>query len=216
MLAKIEQLLNERELKIFNKNKQTLKFKKKDTVFCEGEITNAIYFIKTGKVKLISKSTTNEIKLVRIASNNDILGHRGISRKWKYSVTAVCLEDCSIISIPIDDFKTILHSNTEVTYELLMFFADELADTEQKIKLENIPVKNKLARAIIYNAKIFGVNQQGLINHTLSRSEFAQLIGTTYESVIRNLAQLNKEKIIALEKKEIRILDKKALYNLFH
>ena len=44
--------------------------------------------------------------------------------------------------------------------------------------------------------------------------DFSDLAGTTYETVVRVLSDLDKEKIIRLEEKTIRILNEKALNDL--
>ena len=49
------------------------------------------------------------------------------------------------------------------------------------------------------------------INISMSRSEIADMAGTTTESAIRTLAQLSDEKIIQLDGKNISILDKNKL-----
>jgi len=55
----------------------------------------------------------------------------------------------------------------------------------------------------------FGFEKQDetLLSFTPSRKDIASLAGTTYETVIRVLGELEKENIIRLEGKSIRISD---------
>jgi CRP/FNR family transcriptional regulator len=96
----------------------------------------------------------------------------------------------------------------------MMFFAEELRKSEEKIM--QVPVKNRVARAILTNYKVFGAekNDSTKLSYTISRKDYASKAGTTYETVIRVLSDLNKEKIIAVEGKSIRILNLDLLNKL--
>ncbi len=45
------------------------------------------------------------------------------------------------------------------------------------------------------------------LNVKLSRDELASLVGTATETLVRTIADLKREELIATEKKKIRILD---------
>jgi CRP/FNR family transcriptional regulator len=96
----------------------------------------------------------------------------------------------------------------------MMFFAEELRYSEQKMM--QIPVKNRIAKAILMNYNVFGADPKDIakISYTISRKDYASKVNTTYETVIRVLSDLNKEKIIKLDGKSIRILNFAGLTQL--
>ena len=59
--------------------------------------------------------------------------------------------------------------------------------------------------------KHFGEDEDGNIDVQLSREEISNVIGTATESAIRLLSELNKDKVILLKGKRIKILNKEAL-----
>jgi len=69
--------------------------------------------------------------------------------------------------------------------------------------------KEKVAAAIltIINAFGFDKNDLSLLSFTPTRKDIASIAGTTYETVIRVLSNLEKSKIIIQEGKAIRVLD---------
>jgi len=90
------------------------------------------------------------------------------------------------------------------------FFADQLKAAEVRMKQNStMTVKEKVVVALLTIIKSFGFSRQdhSLLSHTPSRKDIASLSDTTYETVIRVLGSLEKEKIIKLEGKAIRILD---------
>jgi CRP-like cAMP-binding protein len=63
---------------------------------------------------------------------------------------------------------------------------------------------------------VFGLENENStkLSYTLSRKDLASYVDTTYESVVRKLAELDKDKVIKIEGKAIHVLDKKKLKTL--
>lgn len=195
----------------FHKKKLTVK--PKEIIFGEGDETRGLYIVNAGKVKVVRKGEEREI-LIRLAAEGDILGHRGFGGDWTYPISAVALVKCKLSFIPIETFNQVARANSELTYQLMMFFAEELRRSEEKI--DQIPVINRVAKSIYFTYKAFGYKEDdpGMLSFTLSRKDMASKAGTTYETVIRMLAELSKTNVIQLEGKDIRILDLGKLKSL--
>lgn len=194
--------------------KKNLTFKKNEYIFNAGEETQGLFFIDSGKVKVTYKQFDGSDRLIRLATTGDVLGHRGFGGNWTYPISAKVLEDTEISFMSIDTFNTLARINPNFTYHLMMFFAEELRKSEAKIK--HYPVKNLVARAIFDNYKAFGFenDKSTKLSYTLSRKDIASKAGTTYETVIRSLAEFAKQGIIKLDGKSIHILDLDQLREL--
>ena len=73
-----------------------------------------------------------------------------------------------------------------------------------------------MARALLENYKVFGFEKADStkLSFTLSRKDLASKAGTTYETVVRVLAELSKNNIILAEGKSIHILNMDELMAL--
>ena len=60
----------------------------------------------------------------------------------------------------------------------------------------------------------FGVDENNILQISLTREEIANLVGTATESVIRLLSEFKSEKIIELDGRRIRILDEKKIIKI--
>lgn len=58
------------------------------------------------------------------------------------------------------------------------------------------------------------LKSQKKLAYTLSRNDIASMANTTYESVVRTIAESNKVKIIKIDGKSIHILNLKKLNSL--
>ena len=186
--------------------------KKGEVIIKEGDTVNGIYFVNKGKVK-IHKTWGDKELIIRFASNGAIIGHRGLStRSAVFPISATALEATSVCFIDLDFFMSTLKINSELTFQLMMFYADELQESERKMRnLAHMSVKGRLALSIIQLKDQFGVNDRGHINITLSRQDLAAFTGTTYETVFRMMNELVKEDLISVTGKAISVKDPRGL-----
>ena len=114
--------------------------------------------------------------------------------------------------IDIDFFKTTLKVNHAFTYELMMFFADELQESERKMRnLAHMSVKGRVAQALLALQEKFGLTEEGFIDIVLSRQDLASYTGTTYETLFRIINELVQDNAIKLSDKNIYVMDAEKL-----
>lgn len=196
-------------------NREMFRLKKGDHIFQEGEIVTGIYFIYEGTVKVHKKWDSEKELIVRFARRGDIVGHRGLGSDLVYPVTATALEDITVCFIHLEFFQASLKVNYEFLFQLMMFYASELKESEKNMRnLAHMPVKGRVAHALLTLLDRFGTNKTGFIDLTISRQDLASFAGTTYETTFRILNELAKEKIIKLEAKDIMVLSGSSLQEL--
>ena len=198
-----------------DKKRVSLKLKKNDVLFREGDPVNGIYFIYQGRFKVYNSGHKNRAQIVRLAKSGNILGHRGFGSLRIYPIGATALTPATVCFIPEKAFKEALRNNSELVFELLNFYADELRRAEYKLRtISQMTARQKLAEALITIQDIFptevinGTEYQAL---QLPRQDYADITGVSLEEVIRTLSAFNKEGLIALEGKCIKIIDMNAL-----
>src|SRR5690606_9548404 len=125
-------------------NKLVYQFKKGEVLFKEGDNVDGIYFVYEGNVKVHKKWGDKEL-ILRFATGGTVLGHRGLSSTNKtYPISATALEDGVLASISFDFFNSTVKVNPNFTYKLLMFFADELQESERKMRdIAHMSVKGR-------------------------------------------------------------------------
>ncbi len=100
---------------------------------------------------------------------------------------------------------------------LLDFVIEELREAEERLKgLLIFDPKKRVALILIKLIDCFGYanKSSNLLSYTLSRSDIANMAGTTYETIIRTLASFEKSKFIELVGKEIAIKNEAKLQEI--
>ncbi len=195
--------------------RETYIYKKGEPLFKEGDAVTGIYFLNSGKVKVHSKWDGDKELIIRFADVGEIVGHRGIGKQLVYPITATTLEPASACYIPLDFFEASLKVNPAYMYQLLLFYAAELQDSEQRMRnLAHMPVKGRIADALLSLKSKFGINEEGLLNIELSRHDLSSYVGATYEAVFRTMSELIDENIIAVSGRQMIIKNEWALQQL--
>lgn len=193
-------------------NRVNYEVKKGEMIFKEGDAVNGIYFVYEGKVKVHKHWDDEKELIIRFAKKGDIFGHRGLGSDLYYPVSATALENTTVCFIEKDFFYATLKINNEFLFKLMLFFADELKVSEQRMRdLAHMQVKGRIAYALSVLKNKFGTDADGNIDIRLSRQDFASYTGTTYETVFRLMNELTEEKIIRVSGKDIAILDDEKL-----
>lgn len=202
---------------LVNTKRQVVKIKKGERFIQEGELADGVYFVQEGVVK-VHKQWGEKENIVRFAKKGDIVGHRGLSREQSvFPISATALENSELCFVPIDFFKSLLKANHALTYELLLFYADELQVSEQKITNQvQLSVKGRLAWCLLKLEEKMGSDARGYIAVSLSKADLAAYVGTTYESAHRMFAELAEEEIVEAEGKLVKILNREKLLAYSH
>jgi len=196
-------------------NKINLKIKRGEVIFNEGDEVKGVYFVYDGVVKVHKKWGPDKELIIRFASKGAIFGHRGLGGNNVYPISATALEDGIICYMDADFFESTLRVNTDFTYNLMMFLVSELQESEKKMRnLAHMPVKGRVAQALISLRDQFGKKEDGSINIELSRQDLASYAGATYETVFRVLNEMLKENLIKTLGKKIIINNREKLLEL--
>lgn len=195
--------------------KRNFKLKKGEAIFKEGDPVTGIYFVFSGSVKVTKKWDDDKELIIRFAREGAVFGHRALGKNNTYPISATAIEPSVICYFDMEFFETTLKVNTNFTYQLLMFFADELRESERRMRnLAHMPVKRRVAEALLALKNQFGTTKEGFINIDLSRQDLASYAGATYETVFRMINELVNEQLISLSGKNIRIINEEAFLKL--
>ncbi|MBL7697763.1 MAG: Crp/Fnr family transcriptional regulator [Chitinophagaceae bacterium] len=196
-------------------NRKNFIFKKNALLFREGEEMKGIFFVHSGLVKVHKRWGEEKELIVRFARDGDIVGHRGIGKDQVFPVSATAIETTTVCYVELDFFLSTLRVNPEYLFRLMMFYAAELKESEKFMgNLAHMPVKGRIAHALVSLEEKFGQDSEGRINITLSRQDLASYIGTTYETLFRMLTEMAAEGLLRINKR-ISIVDKDTLLRKF-
>ena len=190
----------------FASQRKQIRCKKGQQFIMEGAPVTGLFFVLEGVVKVLRTGLHGKEQIVRFAKEGEIIGHRGFGTEEFYTISAIAIEDCTLCYFSKESLQEVLHKEPTFTYDLMLFYANELNKSEAKVKsLSQMTVRERVIDTLLYINRKFGLSN-GFISIILSRREYADYAGTTEEQVIRVFSDLKKENLITTKGKRIGIV----------
>lgn len=202
--------LNEKSLIELNKIATMQKFNKSEVIFFEGDKGEAIYFVKSGKVKISKISPQGKEHIIKLMEDGEIFAESLLFVGGCYPATAEAIEDSYIIVIRNSDIENLILKNSEIALGIIKHMAKRLQNVA--VIIENLALKDSVGRTIsilLTFARKRGIRiKEGIeIELNLNRQDLANMVGTSRENMTRILSQLSKDGIIKLLRHKIIIKD---------
>lgn len=193
-------------------NKKNFQVKKGEVLFREGDEMAGIFFVYNGSVKVHKHWGDDKELILRFAKDGHIIGHRGLGEDFHFPVSATALETTTVCFFEKDFFFSSLKTNHDFLFQLLIFFATELKESEKNMRnLVHMPVKKRIAQALLTLKEKFGLDTENAINLPLSRHDLASYVGTSYETLFRMLNEMSEEGAVEVNSRKILIVSERKL-----
>ncbi len=203
--------LSEQETALLNQAIYSQGYKKGEFVFREGELSDALYVIHEGVLKVTTLSNAGKEHILRFLFPGDFGGLFALFKEGLHYGNAEAVETSVVCRIYRHDLKAILSTNSEMAYRFLAAMSERLRDADEWIgSMSLMDAERRLAKILLlYFARIADVGTHHL---PIAKKDLAGMIGVAPETVSRKLASLEAQGIISLEgKKGIHIINPSAL-----
>jgi CRP/FNR family transcriptional regulator, cyclic AMP receptor protein len=171
-------------LSTINGGRKIKSFSKKQTIFAQGDSSDAVFYIKEGKVKLTVVSQVGKEATIGILNKGDFFGEGCLTGQPLRLCSATAMFDCSVMKIGKKSMTEVLHhepafSELFVAYLLTrnIRYEEDLVD-----QLFNSSEK-RLARILLLLANFGKEGRPETVVPKISQEMLAEMIGTTRSRV---------------------------------
>jgi len=166
-----------------------------ESIYRPGETADSFYFLKSGKLRVYRLSETGKEQLIRMVNQNEFTGELALFKKGIYEAFAQAQTDCSICAIKHEDFRELLLEHPSISIEMLGTITNRLSTSEQQTAWATTEtVRNRLLHFLISLSD--PIEKEPIVELNMAKKDLASYLGTTSESLSRELSWLEKEKII--------------------
>jgi CRP/FNR family transcriptional regulator len=197
-------ILTEKQTENIKASGRFITFNKKDVIFREGTPTSHIMFLESGLIKLYREGKNNRSLILKIAKPGEFIGLVSVFGNNIYQYSGSAIESSSVFFIDFNIFKSILSENGKYAVHVLKNLSqDNLNMFDRIISQYHKQLPGKIADIILYFSKHIYNSEE--FEFPITRTELAELAGTTKESFIRTLTEFRNDKIIEIDGKKIKI-----------
>ncbi|QEC65787.1 response regulator [Panacibacter ginsenosidivorans] len=195
-------------LSSFTKDRDTNKYKKKQTIYAEGNHPNKLYYILKGKIKTYKSNEDGKELVTGLFGAGEFIGYIALLEGATYKDTAEAIDETELAVIPKEDFDELLNKNTAVSKKFMELLAGNISEKEnQLLGLAYHSLRKKVADALLMLKKKYHHNKAEKFTIDMNRESLASMAGTATESFIRTLSDFRHEKIIDITDGIITITD---------
>lgn len=182
-------------------------------VYTCGDQDEMVYFIESGKIKLLMLSSEGKECLLAIHSAGDIFGEFCLSGADARLETATAMEETLLKKMPRSQFLARL-SRDALLEGFVRYLAVRIADQQQVIaNMVTVDSEQRLGKTLLQLGRTLGKrNQHGLCIETkISHEELSEMVGTTRPRVslfmqrFRNLdlIEINSDRFLVINEKKL-------------
>jgi CRP-like cAMP-binding protein len=193
-------------LSTINGGRKIEAFAKKETIFAQGDSSDAVFYIRGGKVKLTVVSETGKEATIGILTEGDFFGEGCLTGQPLRLCSATAMTDCSVMRIDKKSMNEVLHrehafSDMFVAYLLTrnIRYEEDLVD-----QLFNSSEK-RLARILLLLAQFGKDGKPETVIPKMSQETLAEMIGTTRSRVSFFMNRFRQMGFIGYNSEELQV-----------
>jgi CRP/FNR family transcriptional regulator, cyclic AMP receptor protein len=159
-------------------------FSKRQTIFVQGDSSNAVFYIQKGTVKLTVVSKIGKEATIGVLNEGDFFGEGCLTGQRLRLCSATAMTDCSVMRIEKKSMVEVLHGESAFSEMFVAYLLARNIRYEEDLtdQLFNSSEK-RLARILLLLAHFGkeGVHETPIPN--ISQESLAEMIGTTRSRV---------------------------------
>ena len=178
-------------------------YRKNTIVINEGDETDSLYLILSGRVKVFLSSEDGREAVLNHQGPGEYFGEMSLIDRQPRAASVMTVEPARLMIISRGDFMRCLASNPEIALNLIEPMTSRIRMLAQNVSnLALLDVYGRVARTLLQNAS----EEDGvMMTGKLTQQEIADMVGASRAMVSRILKDLRTGGYIDVEKKRIII-----------
>lgn len=207
------QMLTPEEVQLVRSSKTQVLFKKGDSLTKQGAFASYVLFIISGLAKQYVEDEGIRDFNLRIVQPGDFLGLSAVFTKNSFSYTCVALTNCQAFLIEKVAITQVVKQNGMFGFNLVKRYCEQEANLFETLRMVLYKQMNgRMAYTLLYIDSLKLENPN--IFQLLSRKDIADFAGTSTESAVKLLKSFEKDGLIELNEKDIKVIKHNALLEI--
>jgi CRP/FNR family transcriptional regulator len=199
--------LSSPELVMFDQLVQHREYPPKSVLFEQGAAAGFVFSVSEGTIRLVRLLSDGRRQIVGFAIKGDFLG---VGLESQYEFTAEAVDTARVCRIPHHGFEVMADEKPHLLRKLHEIASRELHHShDQMVLLGRKNAEERVAAFLIsHRDRLARVSSCTVtIPLPMSRSDIADYLGLTIETVSRTISKLAREKLIVVVPDGVRLLD---------
>lgn len=193
--------LGEAELDLLLQATTTKTLKPKDVLCCKGDPGNQLYGILSGSLKVTTTGTDGKDVMFGLMGAGEIIGEIALLDGEERSATVTAVEKTELLTLDRRELIPFLETNPSAAIGLAGVLAARVRQLSDRAEdRQTMPLPGRIAKRLISLSLQYGKHPivGGPVEVRMPQQDLADLVGTTRESVNKQLRAWEEEGIVEL------------------
>lgn len=206
-------VLSFEEKEYLDRNVEICNFRKNEIIHHEGDVPTHMMMLVSGKLRVYKEGVGNKMQIIRMLKPYDFFAYRAMIADEGYNTSVSAFEASVVYKVRKDAFMRLIQQNSHFCYLFMIEMAKDLGRSDaQMVNLTQKHIRGRLADALLTLKQNYGVDEDGAtLSMYMAREDLANLSNMTTANAIRTLSDFQKEGLISIDGRKIKILDEKSL-----
>lgn len=206
--------LVEREIDALLEVTTTRRIGAKEVLFRKGDPGNQLYGVLSGRLKVMSTAPDGRELVFGVMSAGDVIGEIAVVDSEPRSASVIALERSELLVLHRRELIPFLERHPKAAIRLAAVLAGRVrrlsAYTEDTMFL---PLPARMAKILLALTRSYGPEAPGQapIDIPLAQQDLADMVGTTRESVNKQLRAWEEAGIVGLKRSRVLLIDRAAI-----
>jgi CRP/FNR family transcriptional regulator len=185
-------------------------FRKGDTLAKQGAFASYVLFLMTGLAKQYIEGDGSRSFNLRIIRPGEFIGLSSVFNRNTFTYSAVAFTECQVFLIEKTTLANVIRQNGTFAFSFIQRYCEQ--NNDLTATLRNIIYKQmngRMADTLLYIDSLRAEHPD--IFQQLTRRDLADFTGISVESAVKLLKSFEKDGIIRLHEKDIRLVNSDML-----
>nr|WP_312477355.1 helix-turn-helix domain-containing protein [Achromobacter ruhlandii] len=189
-----------------------VRLEKHEVLFTQHDTHDAIFAVRSGSLKTQWTAPNRATQVTGIHIPGDLLGFSGLFES-RHGMTATALESTEVCVIRLNALDALTPQFPQIQSHIRGFMSSEMVRLQKLLTQTRLRSEQRIAIFFLDMAKRYAALGYSAERFSLRMtfSDIASLLGMTLATVSRLITVLRRDDVIAIEAKQIEILDNAAL-----
>ena len=200
------QMLSPEEAELVRASKTQVLFRKGDNLTKQGAFASYALFVINGLAKQYIEGDAAKSFNLRIIQPGEFVGLSSVFTQNTFNYSSVALSDCQVFLVEKEAIATVIKQNGMFGFNMIKRYCQQNANLFETIRTVMYKQMNgRMADTLLYIDGLKPANPE--IFQLLSRKDLADFAGVSTESAVKLLKSFEKDGLIELNEKDIRLIN---------
>jgi len=187
-------------------------YRRNARVFAEGDRSDFVVVVVQGRIKVMASTVNGGESVLGIRGPGALVGELAAFDGEPRTASAIALDPLTVRVIPADEFRKFVATAPGAALELIRMLMGRLREGDRRrVEFGAYDATSRVARLLCDLATERIPGDDGAVRVRLAQHEIAGLVGASRESVVRALAALREQDLVATGRGTVTVFDPEAL-----